>query len=270
MLREELQKRAMIGFCLMYPAAGILEGIGRDWDWIWIDGQHGELDYRDILEAVRVCNLINRPCVVRVPGHSFDSIGKYLDMGIDGIMVPMVNSAEQARMIVQAAKFPPLGMRSYGGRRPIDMLGRKYANRNESQPMLICQIETHQGFDNAEEIIAVDGVDMLFFGPDDMAMQDDLDMAKPRPDGYFDEKMKTIAQLAQKYNKFAGSVFVKPNDVKRAIEIGYRLIVSAADITLLGPSSKKISSEIKAVISESNDSCSNSKEKSKEKSSGLY
>ena len=245
---EKLKEQPMIGFCLMYPAAGILEGIGRDWDWIWIDGQHGELDYRDILEAIRVCNLINRPCVVRVPDHSAGNIGKYMDAGADGVMVPMVNSAEQAKSIVRAAKFPPLGIRSYGGRRPIDMFGREYANSDRAQPMLICQIETHEGFENAEEIISVDGVDMIFFGPDDMAMQDGLEMHKPRPRGYFDEKIEAIGRLAKKYNKFAGSVFVQPDAVKRAIEIGYRLIVSAADITLLAPSSKKLTQEIRAAI----------------------
>ncbi len=264
MFAEELKKRAMIGFCLMYPAAGILEGIGRDWDWIWIDGQHGELDYKDILEAVRVCNLICRPCVIRVPDHSVGNIGKYLDTGADGIMVPMVNSEEQARAIVRAAKFPPVGIRSYGGRRPIDMAGREYANSDKVQPMLICQIETHEGFENAESIISVDGVDMLFFGPDDMAMQDGLEMDKPRPEGYFSEKMEAIGKLAQKYDKFAGSVFVKPEDVRHAVEIGYRLIVSAADITLLGAASRNLTRDIRSVLE------SSAGTDSKGESSGLY
>ncbi len=248
MLIAELKKRPMIGFCLMYPAAGIVERVGADWDWIWIDAQHGQLDYKDVLEAVRTCNLIKRPSVVRVPDHSPGNIGKYLDTGADAIMVPMVNSADEARAIVWAAKFPPMGMRSYGGRRVIDLWGRKYANADHPQPMLICQIETHQAMENAEEIIKVDGVDMIFFGPDDMAMQDGLKMEQKRPDGYFSAQLEKIAKLTKKYGKLAGSVFVNPDDVKYAIELGYRLILSSADVVLLAKGSKEASTAIRAVV----------------------
>ena len=178
-------------------------------------------------------------------------------------MVPMVNSADQARAVVQAAKFPPLGMRSYGGRRPIDLSGREYASADQPHPILICHIETHQAMENAEEIIKVDGVDMIFFGPDDMAMKDSLEMHQPRPDGYFSSQIEKIAELAKKYNKFAGSIFVKPDDVKHAIDLGYRLIASAADTALLAKGSHEITRQIKSAINIPTD-------KLREKEAGLY
>jgi len=116
-LRASLCSGPQLGMCYMYPAPGIIERIGPDWDWVWIDGQHGELGYNDILSAVRACDVIMRPAVVRVSGQSPGDIGKALDTVPAAVMVPMVDNADQARTIVQAAKFPPLGSRSYGGPR---------------------------------------------------------------------------------------------------------------------------------------------------------
>ena len=120
-LGRALRQGPQLGLGVMYPAAGIIERIGPDWDWMWIDGQHGELGYGDILAAVRASNLIQRPTVVRVPGHDSGAIGLALDTAADAVMVPMIDDADQARQIVNAAKFPPLGNRSYGARRPIDL-----------------------------------------------------------------------------------------------------------------------------------------------------
>src|SRR3989338_4096375 len=119
--RSALESGApQLGLCIMYPSPGSLERIGPDWGWAWIDGQHGELGYQDVLALVRACDLIQRPAFVRVPGHEFGAIGHALDMGATGVIVPVVDTPEQASSVVKAAKFPKLGGRSYGGRRPID------------------------------------------------------------------------------------------------------------------------------------------------------
>ena len=233
---ESFKKTPQLGIGIMYPASGIIERIGPDWDWIWIDGQHGQLDYSDILAAVRACNLIKRPCVVRVPGQESGAIGKSLDCSPDALMVPMINTAAQARKAVENTKFPPLGLRSYGGRRPIDMHGRTY---NENQPALICQIETLQALDNCDEIASVDGVDMLFYGPDDMAMQHGLPMDQPKPEELFKEALKKVADCAAKYNKLAGIVAVDLQSYEKAVDLGYSLIVGSADVALLANGSKK-------------------------------
>jgi len=107
--KQTLSQKPQLGLCIMYPAAGVIENIGSDWDWIWIDGQHGQLDYRTQLEMVRVCNLIGRPAVVRVPGHDPGMISLALDMNPDGLMVPMVDTPDQARQIIKAATFAPRG-----------------------------------------------------------------------------------------------------------------------------------------------------------------
>lgn len=245
---ENLHNKVQLGFCQMYPSPGVIERIGPDWDWIWLDGQHGILSYSDILASVRACNLIGKPAVVRVPGHEQGLIGRALDTGADGVMVPMIDTAEQARQAVSAARFAPLGTRSYGGRRPVDFMGSGYSNQETIQPLLICQIETTTGLKNVREIASVEGVDAVFFGGDDMALSEGHPMTKPLPDGYFDEARSTIAHAAKEYEKFCGGVFTNPNAVKRAVELDYRLVVCSADFALLAQGSAEKSKTFREVI----------------------
>ena len=88
--------KPLLGLSVMYPSAGAVERIGAEWDWIWVDGQHGEMGYETTLAYVRACDLIQRPAVVRVPGHEFGSIGKALDMGAAAVITPCVDTPEQA------------------------------------------------------------------------------------------------------------------------------------------------------------------------------
>ena len=235
---DSLRKKPHLGLCIMYPAPGIIERIGPDWDWIWIDGQHGELGYNDTLAAVRACNLTRRPAIVRVPGHDPGAIGKALDTAADGVMVPMVDDAAQARQAVQAAKFPPLGARSYGGRRPIDLAGRGYAQQDRAQPLLICQIETPLGLENADAIAAVEGVDVIFFGADDLRLRSDLPMDNTLPEGHFNDALRAVAEAAGARGKIAGGVFPSAPALRSAVQLGYRLIVACADLTLLASGSE--------------------------------
>ena len=110
-----------LGFGLGLPAAAIIEHACGGWDWLWIDGQHGQHDYRSMLECVRAADACDIAPIVRVPGHDYGTIGRVLDMRPAGIMVPMIDTAEDARAVVDAVRFPPLGKRSYGGRRSIDV-----------------------------------------------------------------------------------------------------------------------------------------------------
>ena len=212
-LREAMADRPQLGLCAMYPAEGIIERIGADWDWLWVDGQHGELGYNDVLAAVRAGERIGRPAVVRVPGHDPGAIG-----------------------------------RSYGGRRPIDLFGRGYANPDQPQPLLICQIETPEGLANAEAIAAVEGVDVVFFGPDDMALREGLPMDAARPQGHFDEAHRRVAAAARAHGKHAGGVFVTPQAMCFAAEAGYRLVVCTADVMLLAEASKMKSEALRGAL----------------------
>jgi 4-hydroxy-2-oxoheptanedioate aldolase len=235
---EKLKSGPQLGLGVFYPAAGITERIGPDWDFIWIDGQHGQFGYKDVLDTVRACDLVKKPAMLRVPGHEAGIIGLYLDTACAALMVPMIETAEEAKAIVQAAKFPPLGKRSFGGRRPIDLYTRTYAHQNVPGPLLIVQIESLVGLENVEKIAAVEGIDGLFFGPDDMALREGLPMDVTRAAGHFDKAHKKVADAARKSSKICGGCFFNAEAMAKAVEFGYTLNVCCGDVPLLANGSK--------------------------------
>lgn len=248
-LRLNLKGRVpLLGLNVMYPSAGALERIGPDWDWIWLDGQHGQLGYADLLQLVRVCDLIDRPALVRVPGHETGPISLALDMDVAGVIVPCVDTPEQALSLARAAKFPPIGNRSYGGRRPIDRRGRAYAECDNDDTLLVVQIETASGINNADAIAAIPGVDALFLGPDDLALRQGLRMQRPRPPEALLAEMQILVNVCRKHNKIAVMVGVGDEMLKLCLDMGFHLIVAGGDVPFLAAGSKEASTRARATI----------------------
>jgi 4-hydroxy-2-oxoheptanedioate aldolase len=225
----------------------VVERIGPDWDWIWIDGQHGEMDYNDMLALVRACDLIQRPSFVRVPSHEFGPIGKALDMGASGVIVPVVDTPDQARAVVHAAKFPPLGGRSYGGRRPVDLQGRTYSDTANTDTLLVVQIESPQAIENADAIAATPGVDALFLGPDDVMLRRGYSMTTPRSRETLGKDMEAVAAAARKHGKLSVMVGVGAEMLTLSVSCGFNLIVAGGDVGFLANASKQASAEARAI-----------------------
>jgi 4-hydroxy-2-oxoheptanedioate aldolase len=240
--------KPLLGLSVMYPSAGAVERIGPDWDWIWIDGQHGEMGYEQTLGLVRACDLIQRPAVVRVPGHDFGAIGKALDMGAAAVIVPVVDTPEQARAAVDAAKFPPLGRRSYGGRRPIDQLGRTYSDTANDDVLLIAQIESPQAIENVDAIASVKGVNALFLGPDDLMLRRGFSMTHPKSKEALGKDMEAVSGACRRHHKIAVMVGVGEEMLRLCLSSGFQMIVSGSDVGFLAGGSKKTSAEARAVI----------------------
>ena len=240
--------KPLLGLSVMYPSPGALERIGGDWDWIWIDGQHGELGYDQTLALVRACDLIGRPAVVRVPGHEFGPIGKTLDMNVAAIIVPGVDTPQQAQAVVEAAKFPPLGKRSYGGRRPIDFDGRSYSDTANDDVPLIAQIESPQAIENVEKIAATQGVDGLFLGPDDLMLRRGYSMTSPKSKDTLGKDMETVAAACRRHQKFGVMVGVGEEMLRLCLSLGFQMIVSGSDVGFLAITSKQTAGDARKII----------------------
>jgi 4-hydroxy-2-oxoheptanedioate aldolase len=239
-----------VGLCVMYPSPGAVERIGADWDWVWIDGQHGELGYSDLIALVRACDFAKRPAFVRVPGHEAGPIGLALDMGATGVIVPCVDTPEQARALVAAAKFPPLGGRSYGGRRPIDQLGRTYSDTANQDTLLVAQIETPLAIENVDQIAAVEGVDALFLGPDDLMLRRGRRMDVPRTREMLWADLTAVTTACRKHGKFGVMVGMGAEMFKLSLEAGFNMIVSGGDVGFLAGGSKQASAEVRAILTD--------------------
>lgn len=247
--RDALQSgRPQIGFCIMYPAPGIIERVGPDWDWIWIDGQHGEIDYAETLAIVRACNLAGRPAFPRVASHEFGAVGKALDTAADGVIVPVVDTPEEARAVVKAAKFPPLGGRSYGGRRPVDLSSRLYADTANEDTILICQIESPLAIDNVDAIAAIDGVDALFLGPDDIMLRRGYPMNAPRNKETLGRDMEAVANACAKHGKFSVIVGFGDEMLELCLSMAFNMIVCGGDVAFLANTSRDTSAHVREIV----------------------
>ena len=238
----------LLGVNSMFPAPGIIERIGPDWDFVWIDAQHGQHDYASILASVRAADLVGTESLVRVPGHDHGFIGRVLDTGASGVLVPQVETAEEAKAIVRAAKFAPLGYRSYGGRRPIDLYQRGYAHTANDEVALVVQIESPSAAARADEIFSVEGVDAFFFGPDDMALSEGLPMDKPRPHTKYDILLKELAETARRHGVSPGGSFGNLESLEKVAGMGYQLIAVGSDVNFLATTSRKHRNDMQAVL----------------------
>lgn len=229
-LLEKLRAgKTTIGLCNMYPASGIIEGMCRDWDFVWIDGQHGQHSYQSIHQAVQAAAAaVGTDAVVRVPSYADESMEPYADLAPSAIMIPMVDNMEHAGKSVEGLRFPPLGKRSYGGRRIIDLYGRNYYN--DSELIVIAQVETMESVQNANEIISTEGIDMLFFGVDDMKVRMGINIDEPLTESKeLMNAMEITAAAAKKAGKYAGCVATNEASMKIAVEMGYQLIAAGTD-----------------------------------------
>lgn len=244
-----MKKNPMIGLCVMYPSPGVVERIGPDWDWIWIDGQHGQIGtYSDLLAMVRAANFIGKKAFVRVAGHELGPISVALDMAADGVIVPQVETADDARRLVRAAKFPPIGERSYGARRSIDLGGRLFVATANAATELICQIESPQAVERAEEIAAVPGVDGLFLGPDDYMLRKGFPMDHPRSLESLGDALEKVCKACHKHGKKGMAVGYGEGILELCIQLGYDYIVGGVDVAFLAKASQDASAHFRQRI----------------------
>ena len=170
--QKELQIRLWLGLANAYTTE-ICAGAG--FDWLLIDGEHAPNDLNTIQAQLQV--IAGYPAshaIARVPvGHGHVGtalIKQYLDLGVQTILVPMVDTAEQARAVVQATRYPPQGIRGMAGARA-SRWGRieDYAKQANQQVCVLVQAETQTALDNLDAIAAVEGVDGVFIGPADLS-----------------------------------------------------------------------------------------------------
>ena len=235
-LRQRIDNGDVLwGFYLTLPAPEIVELV-KDYDWIWVDGQHGQLSYETILDCVRVGDVVDVPTIVRTPGHDYSQIGPVLDTGASGVMVPMIHNAEQGRAVASAAKFAPLGHRSFGGRRVVDRFGGGYAASANEDTILLGQIESIEGLANVEEIAAVPGIDGLMFGPVDYALECGLDAksALNLSEPAVWEAARKIGESCSKYGKVACTIINSVETAVRLVGEGYQMLNISMDAAMLG------------------------------------
>jgi 2-keto-3-deoxy-L-rhamnonate aldolase RhmA len=141
-------------------------------DFLVLDTQHSELTMAHFPGLLGAFGATPTLAVVRAAKNDYHMINWLFDQGVDGVMVPMIETADDARRAVEAAKYPPLGRRSFGPYRAAryGMIVEEYMPRADRSSTLIVQLESHIAVRNVEAILAVRGVDAVFIGPNDLAL----------------------------------------------------------------------------------------------------
>lgn len=172
-----------IGCWLSLPSPESAEYISKlGFDWLVVDTEHNPIDVRTMGQMFGAMAGSNTAPMVRIPWNHPEHFKRVLDAGAWGVVVPMVNSREDAEAAVQATRYHPLGDRSVGGSRhavSFDTTALEYYRRANEEILLIVQIEHIQGVEHAEEILSVPGVDACFIGPNDLAASMGLGLGIP-------------------------------------------------------------------------------------------
>ncbi|OGG46041.1 MAG: hypothetical protein A3F84_01815 [Candidatus Handelsmanbacteria bacterium RIFCSPLOWO2_12_FULL_64_10] len=138
-------------------------------DWALLDAQHGHWGYDAMLNACQVVGVTATEMVIRAPWNDPAQIGLVMDAGTLSVIVPMVNSPEEARRAVAAARYPPEGLRSAASSR-VFLYGSDYLEKANEEIMVTIMIETQEAAERADEILSVPGVDGCLIGPSDLAI----------------------------------------------------------------------------------------------------
>ncbi|HEY6918449.1 MAG TPA: aldolase/citrate lyase family protein [Tabrizicola sp.] len=161
---------AVNGWCAI-PSTVTAEIVGRaGFDTVTVDLQHGLIDYQMALTMCQVLQGLPAPVLTRVPWNEPGIIMKCLDAGFAGVICPMINTAEDARRLVQFARYAPLGGRSFGPTRANMVHGAGYAKGANGSVLVLAMIETREALSNLDAILAVEGLDGVYVGPSDLGL----------------------------------------------------------------------------------------------------
>jgi 4-hydroxy-2-oxoheptanedioate aldolase len=192
-------------------------------DGIWLEGEHGGVDYADLGNLTRACDLWGMTSVVRVMDNDYATIYRTLDRGAQGIVVPHVNTRAEAEAVVAAGKFAPLGKRGMFTSRQGFGVG-DYLKTANDQSLLIVLIEDIVAVQNLDDILKVDHIDVFFVAPSDLAtsMGQIGNMTHPEVQKTIDGAIAKIVRA----NRTAGTL-VNMDNVERYTRLGVRAIMTS-------------------------------------------
>lgn len=244
--------RALLGWSEIADpmVVGIIARAG--FDVLLLDQQHGNHDIRSIQAAIGEATLAGKPALVRVPVGDFAVAARALDFGAAGVVAPMINSAADARDFVAQVKYPPIGQRSFGPSRAMQLAQEAdpatFVSKANDQTLAIVMIETCEALAALDEILAVPGIDGILLGPGDLSIS--LTNGQFAPDGpEVTAVLDGLLGSVRKHNKLA---FAFGGAVARAVhllDLGFDLVSVGYDTGVLEEAFSTLSGTVQGRIS---------------------
>jgi len=198
-------------------------------DWVCVDLQHGLIDYQDLTHLLPAISTSRATPLVRVPWNEPYEIMKALDAGAYGVIVPMVNTREEAERAVSACRYPPDGNRSFGPIRAALYGGRGYAKDANTELACIAMIETEDGIANLEDILSTPGLDGVYIGPSDLALALGMAPVGDNSDPKHAAVVQRILDACKAHGVAAGIHTASVEFSARYLEAGFNFVTLGTD-----------------------------------------
>ena len=241
-MKNELKARLKrgektVGAWITIPHMDVSEALSTlPFDWFVFDQEHSALDDQITQELIQAVKGEVTP-IVRVAWNDMVMIKKALDTGVEGIIIPWVNSKEDAVKAVKFCKYPPEGVRGCGPRRTI-LLDPDYLKTVNDELLIMVQIETQEAVKNAEEIMSVDGIDAFFVGPFDlsasMGLMGQIDHPKVR------EAIERVFEAGKNAGIASGIWQGAGMGIRERLEEGWQMVALGMDINFLMDGARSI------------------------------
>jgi 4-hydroxy-2-oxoheptanedioate aldolase len=235
----------MGGWCSI-PSSFSAELMGDlGFDWICIDTQHGIIGYEQMVGMLQGLSITGTPAIVRVSENSSGEIMKALDAGATGVIVPMVNSPDEAKAAVGACRYPTAGYRSWGPTRAalhVPDFNPAAANR-----AVICtvMIETVEAVKGLEEILDVPGIDAVFIGPNDLAVSNGLEPDFTARNPAHRQQIETILESCKRHQIVAGIFCGNAAMGIQWRDAGFQMLALQTDAMLMRTGAQELLAQIR-------------------------
>jgi 2-keto-3-deoxy-L-rhamnonate aldolase RhmA len=209
-------------------------------DWLLIDMEHGSGDRHELLLQLQAIESTPAAPIVRIAWNDPVLFKRVLDLGPSGVMVPYVQSADDARRAVAAMRYPPAGVRGVAGMNRACAFGsgfNEYFRSANSKLLTVAQIETSDAIDHVDEIAAVDGVDVLFVGPMDLSVS--LGIACQWSHPTIHAALDKVVRACRKAGKAAGILLLN-EEIERVAADGFSFLAKASDGALVAKGLKEV------------------------------
>ncbi len=210
----------------------VVEALAKiGYDYVVVDMQHGLMEFSDMVAMLQALAHGPSTPIVRVPSNDAALIGRALDAGALGVIVPMVNTAAEAARAVAACRYAPVGLRSFGPVRAGITYGRGYAAEANERVICIPMVETAEAVRNVASIVAVPGVDAVYVGPTDLSLTYGQAPALDN-DGPFATALQTVATACAQHGVVPG-IHANAALAGRRQASGFRMITVAMDMSIV-------------------------------------
>ncbi len=229
LLKRIEDKGAVVGAWMFFREpilAGTASRLG--YDFVCIDMQHGVQSFNDMNAMISAVHLGDALPIVRSASCDEGLAGRYLDAGAVAVIFPMINTRAQAESCVRACYYPPMGERSMGAIGATLLFGDDYFDIGNDVTFPIPMIETRDAVENIDEILSVDGVDIVFVGPADLAVSYNLPPANDNPDPEYQAALARIVERCNAHGVIAG-IYSSADLAQTRREQGFKLISISTD-----------------------------------------